>query len=317
MFQDVSMNSPWIVRFLAWMNQRFPFANWILFFVLYLTAVALGRTFVADAVSGASGEQLFNWMDIWGCLASWSFFLLLRIYDEHKDYELDCQNYPERVLQRGLITLNNLKVIGVFCILFQLAYGIYLDGGIGGVTLTWLVVTGYSFLMTVEFFAHDWLSKRLVIYAVSHMLIMPMIIYWLVALGIGSSPFILEINLFAALSFLCGFAFEITRKNRGPEEERDTVDSYSKIMGNKGASAFVITLLIVISFLGYRLIGLSTTMPFIGNTIFISCILLAIGHLVYFMLRPSLKGREINEALVGLAMLSIYAVLIWALFRGL
>lgn len=310
MFKNVSHNSSLPIRFLAWMQERFPFENAILFFVLYLTAVALGRTFMQ--VEG----DLFIPLDIIGCFASWSFFLLLRIYDEHKDYEIDCKNYPERVLQRGLITLKHLKIVGAVCILFQLIYCLYLDQGVGVVTYTWLFITGYSALMTVEFFMHEWLSKRLVIYALSHMVIMPMIIYWFVALGVKSSPFVQQINLFAALSFLCGFSFEITRKTRGPEEERDSVDSYSKIMGIKGCVALITLLLLGIGYLGNELVLLSSKEAFFGHYIFMGSILMAIFHLGYFMLNPSLKGRQRNEALVGLAMLSVYSVIIWSLVRG-
>ena len=310
MLKNLTLKSPWILRFLGWMKERFPIENGILFFVLYLTAVALGRTFATET------ESLFKMTDIFGCIASWTFFLLLRIYDEHKDYEIDCQNYPERVLQKGLITLKDLKIIGFLCITYQLIYCLYLDRGIGPVTLTWVCITAYSFLMTVEFFIGEWLSKRLVLYALSHMIIMPMIIFWLVSMGIGKSPFIYEINLFSILAFFSGFSFEITRKTRAPEEERDTVDSYSKIMGIKGCVSIIISLLVGIGFLGKMLVNASTKQPFQGVYLFYICLIVSIGHLLYFTIKPSLKGRERNEALVGTGMLSVYATLIWALVRG-
>ena len=37
-----------------------------------------------------------------------SFFFRLRVFDELKDYELDLQNHPQRVLQSGRITLRKL-----------------------------------------------------------------------------------------------------------------------------------------------------------------------------------------------------------------
>ena len=311
MNNELTIKSTWIKRFYAWMTERFPLANGILFFVLYLTAVALGRTFIDKDV------QLFQLVDIFGCIASWTFFLILRIYDEHKDYEIDCENYPDRILQRGLISLKDLKIIGAICIVFQFGYSVYLDQGFGLVTLTWILLTIYSLLMAAEFFVGEWLSKNLILYAVSHMVIMPMIIYWFVALGIGKSPFILEINLFALLSFVSGFAFEITRKTRPPEEEREKVDSYSKIMGIIGCVTLISALLITIGILGDKLVSLSTFFPFMGRLIYVIAIFIAILHLIYFSIKPSIKGREINESLVGMAMLSTYGVLIWALFRGL
>ena len=94
-----------------------------------------------------------------GFIAVVSFFLMLRVFDEHKDYELDCLNHPNRVLQSGLISLGHLKVLGGIAILIQLGVSMWLDGGIGPVSTVWFVVVGWSLLMAVEFFCGEWLEK--------------------------------------------------------------------------------------------------------------------------------------------------------------
>jgi 4-hydroxybenzoate polyprenyltransferase len=111
---QLSLQDAWPRRFLAWINQRFPFSHALLFFILYLTAAAIVRA--------SNNDSILQWHDVMGCLVTWSFFLVLRIFDEHKDYELDCQNHPQRVLQSGLITLNHLKIVAALAISLQVGY---------------------------------------------------------------------------------------------------------------------------------------------------------------------------------------------------
>ena len=87
----VIAGEPLLRRIRAWMDERFPFANALLFFILYLVT--------ATVVRASQGEWFFNWSDIVACLITWSLFLTIRIFDEHKDYELDVKNHPQRVLQ--------------------------------------------------------------------------------------------------------------------------------------------------------------------------------------------------------------------------
>ena len=106
----LTREDPWIRRILAWGNERFPLANGILTFVLFTTALLFGRLVAsADGVAVPIGLA-----DLLPFFAYYGFFFMLRVFDEHKDYELDCHNHPERVLQSGLITLKDLKILGGF-----------------------------------------------------------------------------------------------------------------------------------------------------------------------------------------------------------
>ncbi len=122
------------------------------------------------------------------------------------------------------------------------------------------------------------------------------------------------------LAFVSGFAFEITRKTRGPEEERETVDSYSKIFGAKGAARIVIVLVIVMvaiqAYLVYAVGGLSywPALLVLGGVLSA-----ALKSLFAFIAEPSLAGREKNELTMALATLVGYLVLVISLYvsRGL
>ena len=311
MTHSIVINDPLPRRIVAWMNERFPFANALLFFVVYLTSATVAR-------SALEQEIQFSLMDLLVCFITWSFFLVIRIFDEHKDYALDVINHPLRILQSGLITLNHLKFLAVISITVQFVFSVYTDGfTLGAATLSWLILFAYLCLMGVEFFCGEWLEKRLALYAFTHMMIMPLIVFWLANLAVPSANFTdaLTTPLFVMmlLAFVSGFCFEIARKTRGPEEERDTVDSYSKIFGTKG-SAYVVMALIG-AMLVCQIVLLNSmqiTHLWVYSLVLIATFALAIKQVFSFVSEPSLKAREKNEAVIAINMLIGYLVVIVA-----
>lgn len=306
----LSPSSPFAIRFLAWMKERFPFANALLFFILYLTTAAVSR-------STNDGPVSLSLQDLAGALVTWSFFLVLRVFDEHKDYELDCRNHPQRVLQSGLITLLHLRIAAAIAISSQILWSVYLDGGIGQVTVAWLAMFLWTCLMGKEFFVADWLNRHLTWYAVSHMLVMPLIVWWLANLASPGTDLSPELQVMMLLAFISGFCFEITRKTKGPEEERDTIESYSRIFGTRG-SAVVVMLLVTAMVLNQVWLIILIAGDVIIWAVAILAAFLALGlyQLFRFIRLPSAEGREKNEAVVALTMLAGYAVVIAVVIAG-
>ena len=304
---NLSLNDSLFKRIMAWSDERFPLAHAIAFFSLYLTAAAVARYSASDAPVN------FNLTDIIACLLALSYFLVLRVFDEHKDYELDCMNHPQRVLQSGMITLQHLKGLAIISIVAQLVFSVYLDRGFADVSIAWLIAFVWTCLMGFEFFCGEWLEKRLTLYAFSHMLVTPMIMWWLVQLAAPAVALSTEISLMLAFAFVGGFTAEIVRKTRGPEEERDTVDSYSKIFGTQGSAWVVIALLLSTGLIQGALCHQMSTGNFIlGYVVLAGAYAVAVLSLVKFIKAPSLKGREKNEAFCGLAMLLGYFTVIAA-----
>ncbi|MDX1694546.1 MAG: UbiA family prenyltransferase [Ketobacteraceae bacterium] len=303
----LTLSSPLHKRFFAWMDERFPAANSIVVIVLYLVCSAVAR------YSATGGEYTLYVTDLIGAFVTWSMFLLLRVFDEHKDYELDVKNYPERVLQSGLITLKHLKVVGALAVLCQIAWSFILGGGIAGPLVAWLIMIIWAGLMTAEFFCGEWLEKRLTLYALSHMAIMPLIIWWVVNLAVPGLAFDHMIGALMTLAFVSGFCFEITRKTRGPEEERDTVDSYTKIYGVKGCSMIILALLTAMAAIQFYMISHIVESHFItGYVLVLVFIGMAALSVLKFMKSPSLPGREKNEKMIGLSMIGGYSVVVSA-----
>jgi hypothetical protein len=300
---QLSLQDAWPRRFLAWINQRFPFSHALLFFILYLTAAAIVRA--------SNNDSILQWHDVMGCVVTWSFFLVLRIFDEHKDYELDCQNHPQRVLQSGLITLNHLKVVAACAISLQVGYAIYVDGGIGATFVAWAMMFAWTCLMGKEFFIADWLTRHLTWYAVSHMMVMPLIVWWLANMAVPHTALALPLQALMSLAFISGFCFEITRKTKGPEEERDTIESYSRIFGTRGSAVVVMGLLTaMVANQAFLITQLSSSFPLWAGAILALFYGLGMMQLSKFIQTPSIKGREKNEAVIAFTMLVGYAVLI-------
>lgn len=173
------------------------------------------------------------------------FFLQLRIADEFKDAGEDAKYRPYRAVPRGLVSLRELGYVFIIASLIQLGLTLWLDFRlIYLLILTW----GYLALMSVEFFAREWLKPRHITYLWTHMMIMPLVdlfatsCLWLPANNIPNK---LGLSYFLIASFFNGIIIEIGRKLRQPSGEEDGVPTYSKLWGLRRASMVWATCMLV------------------------------------------------------------------------
>ncbi len=287
-----------------WIKERYPAPVMVYAGVLFLLCIS-----VTLATHGLPVHfTLRHWA---GAIMAVSVFLMIRGIDEHKDYATDVIYHSHRVLQRGLITLNHIKIVVVLCALSQLGYSLYIDHGIGHSTVAWVIMSVYLAVMTKEFFVSEWLKKRLFLYSVSHMMIMVLIVYWFSQTALPSHALPFTIWPLMALTFLSGFSGEIIRKTWAPEEERDGVDSYANVFGLRGACSLVLALLLGASaLLGYWIHVFSNAHSaglYAGIVVAYALPAFSISR---FMIQPSVKGRKLNELSVGLFMMLAYTEII-------
>ncbi|GAA5494980.1 hypothetical protein Rhal01_01149 [Rubritalea halochordaticola] len=163
------------------------------------------------------------------------FFLQLRIADEFKDIEEDTRYRPYRPVPRGLISLRELGWLFALGASIQLGLALlYFPPLVYVLLIGWV----YLSLMSVEFFARDWLKARPITYLWTHMLIMPIVDFYATACHwypSGNKPY-LGLAFFLAASFFNGIVIEIGRKLRQPADEEAGVPTYSKLWGKKAAS---------------------------------------------------------------------------------
>ena len=232
------------------------------------------------------------------------FFLQLRIADEFKDEEEDRRYRPFRPVPRGLVTLQELRVLFVLTGLLQLGLALWLDQKL----LVLLFATWtYLALMSKEFFIGAWLRGKHLLYMVTHMAIMPLIdLYatssdWLVFQGHPPSG----LFWFLLASLFNGMVIEIGRKIRSPVDEEEGVPTYSVVWGRRRALGMwwlVLGLTFACAFLAARRIGFVLPLSIALGMVFGAAVLIGIG----FLRRPTPGAGSWIENWSGVWTLVLY-----------
>jgi len=224
-------DAPFPVRLKAYLDERFPPGNHGLLIVSYYSS----QQFLAKVLTAPDAPMHYDVRSLLGALTLLGVFFHLRVFDEHKDREEDLRHYPDRVLSRGLVTLRDLRFLGAVAIGLEL--GCSAAAGPGAFVGT-AIVLGFSVLMLKEFFVRDWLRRHFLVYAASHMLIMPLQSLMILGFATGRMPWEAPgwYWVYSWVGFFVTFNWEISRKIRAPEEEIDGVDSYTKVLGLYGAA---------------------------------------------------------------------------------
>ena len=116
-------------------------------------------------------------------------FFHLRVFDEHKDFETDSKHYPDRVLQSGLISLRDLRILGAIAIGLEIILAaIWMPQGKPAAVRRCVIHARVSILMLKEFFVPKWLNQHFLVYAISHMLIMPLMALLVFSFATGDYP---------------------------------------------------------------------------------------------------------------------------------
>lgn len=161
-------------------------------------------------------------------------FFQLRVADEFKDFEIDSRYRPHRAVPRGLVSLRELARLAFAGAGVQFVIAVYIDIGLVPILIG---VWAYIGLMTREFFVSAWLLRNPVVYLLSHMLVMPLIAFY-----ISSFDWLCDCRdvphgmaWLLLLSFCCGLVLELGRKIKLPAGERTGVETYSGLWGGRRA----------------------------------------------------------------------------------
>ena len=309
-----------IKNFKIYLNERFPLGKnsiFVLIFTLsgYIYTGLLYNSKIINQIFSKEIKVPMPWHKIAALfIIIFMFFLQLRITDEFKDYEEDLKYRAYRPVQRGVITLKALGKIGIATVIIQIILAYIIDFKI---IYFMIIVWFYMFLMAKEFFIKEWLTKRILIYALSHVVIMIFITLVIVNatqyIVLGEAENIIKfgalqwyrhnidialIPLFT-LNYLNGIVLEIGRKTRRADEEEHGVQTYSKLWGKKKA-AVILSLLFAVE---YFLVILGLSYTYEKYFLFSGLVLLIILIIsIYFMikfLKKDLSGK-IVESVSGL-----------------
>ena len=229
-----------LVRWGAYFSERFPPLGYALLILSFYSS----NQFLAHALTAPGKPMHYDLSSLIGSLAVFGVFLHLRIFDDHKDYDDDCLYFPDRALQRGVVTRTDLKILLTLVIAAEFLLAA-LSGA--GALVSVLMVMGFSLLMLKEFFARDWLRQRFLIYASTHMLIVPLLAIAIFSFATGSYPWQAPgwYWMYSFVGFCVAFNWEVSRKIRAPEEEIEGVESYTKRFGTYGAAWLVLAIRVI------------------------------------------------------------------------
>jgi 4-hydroxybenzoate polyprenyltransferase len=231
------------------------------------------------------------------------FFWQMRALDEVKDADTDRRYRPERPIPRGLVSLKLiLWLAGLAAVPAALAAYLLSPFVLVLVTVAWVWLA----LMSVEFFASDFLHGSPALYLVSHMAIMPLIdlvltgCEWAPA---GSVPS--GIWTFLLMSFANGCVIEFGRKIWAPENEREGVETYSSAWGIP-RSLIALAVMTAIAFLALVICGVYLQRPLVTALCGLAVLLPFAWTLVDFARNPDPKRQKRLETLSGVWVLACY-----------
>lgn len=274
------MADPTLNGMARWLVERFP--------PVVYTALVAAFAYGAGALAVLDGGR-WTWIP---AIVGWLFFLQLRIFDEHKDFEDDRVAYPERVLSKGEVTLNGLARLGVFVVIAQLILA-SLSGG--HALALWACAFAFSVTMLYEFGIGEWLSKRLLLYAITHNPVVGLLAAYMY-LASDPAPNLRFLG-FVGLASASSLAVEVGRKLRLPDEEIQGVPSYTTELGQRGARGTLIALHLLTGLLvGWTATAYGATWGWVGLVVAIPGIITSIG------LQPA-KRVELGASLTLLAAL--------------
>jgi hypothetical protein len=232
-------------RFFIFTKERFdPLSHFLMLALFLMAHILLALRLELLTVSINSLVLL--------CLGVVVFFFKLRLYDEIKDYETDLVINPTRPLPRGLVTINEVKRGIEVCLILELI--LFSQAGLGG--LVGIVIASlYSLLMYHEFFIGDLIRPHLTTYATTHTVV-TMILSLAIFIGLSNLTFFhlpLECFFFALMSWLLFNIFELGRKTYLPSEEKNQVESYSKVWTRPGAVILVLVHAVIATLLALKI----------------------------------------------------------------
>jgi 4-hydroxybenzoate polyprenyltransferase len=219
----IELHPPFFKAVRIYLHERFPLVSNGSLIAAFTACAVLFAAARNPSVAFPSMPQALS-----GFATVLLFFLLMRFLDEFKDAGDDAKYRPYRPVPRGLISLTGIAGLAVGAVAAQLF-----------VQWVWLpdrffllfAVYGYLTLMTAEFTAGTWLKKHPIVYAFSHMLIMPLIGLYAAGIAWPKGEVPNGLGGFLMLLFCAGFVIEIGRKIRAPGKEELGVDTYSAVYG--------------------------------------------------------------------------------------
>jgi len=286
-------------RFWIYQKERFPFfGHGLLIGSFSFCAISYSRLI--------SGFDTFisPWLFLLCLTNTVRIFFLLRIFDEHKDAEDDKKFRTELPVPRGLISLGELRKIGISTFAVLVVLNVVFQPL---VLLPLSLVFIWMWLMGKEFFVRKWIVERQFWYVISHMLIIPFVDIFASSfdwyLDGRSAPH--GLLFFFALSFMNGIVLEVGRKLKSPDQEKEGVKTYSFLLGAKKGAILWICCLFVTFLIG-MVSCLYASFPLVCFALLIVGFLISTFFGIRYIILMSARSAKTLEIVSGLWSILLY-----------
>lgn len=218
-------------RMLQYLGEMFPLPRHMLLSVLIYLSVACFATGLID-----STVSLFSLHTAIGVASVFGLFLMLRLMDELKDFDLDAKLFPDRPICSGMVRAADIRIGLGFVTAILLSVNLFA----GSAFWSALVLVGFAYLMFWHFFARDALRASLPLTLVTHQPIMPLLLLHCLTLVADEQQRPWDawdwrwLAPYGVLLWMPFLGWEISRKIRAPENETEYV-TYSRLLGPRAA----------------------------------------------------------------------------------
>lgn len=297
-------------RYLA---ERFGIQLIAIQLLMYCTGMLYGKAIVTR------GSLDVRPGDVAGVVALVMFFLLARVFDEHKDYDFDVTYLADRPLPRGAISWAEVNGLGVAAVIIQIAIGAALDGGLGRTLAWWAIAMAYLVLTRFWFFVPSWLRRHFVTNTVVHLPVYALASVWAAEIGARPAWVPVPVAWLAAYTYFHTFGADLWRKSRAPEDERRGVDTYTQSWGTTGASVATAVIVIIAAGLAAALLAAAHAGAAAGYAALGLVTLPVLAGVTRFARNPTRETNEQRRRLLALTLvaLQLTVILTMSIQRGL
>jgi len=226
-------------RWKIYTDEMFP----VLLYLPYIIALYFCLNFSAQALVGH--DLVFDFYGLTGIVSAFFMMLLMRTFDDLKDFDLDKQIFPHRSTPRKLVLKSDIQLLMIISFLVLVVINLWLAPK---TLMVFFGVLIYLFGTFQWFFAEKIHRKKVFLTMATHQPIPYMINFYLLhtgmAAGLTYESFTWNQFILVLIFSLPVTSWEVSRKIRSADMETD-YETFSMIFGAKRACLIAFSPLIL------------------------------------------------------------------------
>ena len=278
----------------------------VLQYIPYMLALYVCLNFSSQILNGT--DIIIDSYSIVGFITTFFIMLLMRTFDDLKDFELDFDLFPWRSIPQKLILKSDIQKLSLFCftviVVTNVAFG-------QETLMVFGIVLVYCVGTFKWFFAEKIHREKVFLTMATHQPIPYSINFYLIHTGLASGGVYNDFSLhhfFLLLIFsLPVTAWEVSRKIRSADKETH-YETFSSIFGPKGAAIIAFVPLLITSTL---VTYLASTLNVYFSFYILTAVLTAIMIFFYlrFIFAPTNKNNILLKVTMGYTSLLFFGFL--------